>query len=172
MRIETKITLKEWVQIGKEMFSGSSVMLVHLICVICLYFAYKYYSLGSGKMFAYYIILPVGLELLTQFTRYRRLDSHKKFFIQEYSGKELTLVYHFNDKDFMIENLLTGDRTTYEYKILAEFRFTPDHLIIAAYGRQFFIFNRQTAEEQGLTDFLLKKNPDIKTERKRFLGIF
>ena len=170
MRIETKITLKEWVQIGKEMFSGSSMMLVHLICVICIYFACKYYALGNGQMFAYYIILPIGLECLTLFTRYKRLDSHKKFFIQEYSDKELTLVYHFNDKDFMIENLLTGDKTTYEYKILAEFRYTPDHIIIAAYGRQFFIFNRRTAEEAGLTEFLLKKNPDIKTEKKRIRG--
>ncbi|MDO4960929.1 MAG: hypothetical protein Q4E57_03620 [Eubacteriales bacterium] len=166
MLIETKITLKDWEALGRVMCPRNSIYLVQAVAVICLFFAYRYYTLGNGGMLVYYIILPIVLEFIVFFSRYRRLDNHKKFFLQYYQGKELTLSYNFREDDFEIINGLTGEKSSYEYKKLAEIFVSPENMIVAAYGNQYFIFNRTSADEYGLKEFLLKKNPAIKTGKK------
>jgi len=102
--------------------------------------------------------------------RNRRLKTHLRFFDDTYQGKDVDLVYTFNKTNFQIDNSFSKDRMTYEYEILAEFIDTPDDLVIAAYGRQWFIINRKAAEENHLKEFLLEKNPEIKTAKKGLFG--
>ncbi len=171
MQIETRITLKEWEQFGKVLYAGRAMFFAHAIALICLFFAYRYYTLANPKMMTYYIILPILIECLTLFSRYRQISNHKKFFIQNYADKELLLTYTFGDKVFTIDSQLTGESTNHEYEIMAEFIDTEDLLVIAAYGRQFFMIDRKEAEAKNLKSFLLEKNPNIKTGQSGLLGM-
>ncbi|MBQ8933711.1 MAG: hypothetical protein IJ061_05445 [Lachnospiraceae bacterium] len=172
MQIETIVTEKEWKAIGSVLFPKRSMYFTHAIMLVCLFFAYRYYSMGNVRMFSYYLILPVGLEALALFLRSRNLSNHMKYYANAYPEKRVPLIYQFNDKNFSITNGVSGDRTDYEYEILAEFIDQEEYLIIAAYGRQFFIFDGKAAEEKGLKQFLLGKNPSIRTGRKKLFGIF
>ena len=172
MKIETKVTEKEWGVLGSVLFPKRSLYFTHAIMLLCLFFAYRYYTLGNTKMFTYYVILPLGLEGLALFLRSRNLSNHMKYFASAYPGKEVLLTYEFGDKTFSITNSVGGDKTNYEYDILAEFIDAGDYLIIAAYGRQFFLFDGKAAAEKGLKEFLLEKNPSIRTGRKKLFGIF
>ena len=172
MKIETRITLNDWEQLGNVLYAGGSRLFANLISLLCFYFAYKYYKAGQGNLFAYYLMAPVLIQGVTLFLRYRKIQNHKKFFIDTYQGKDVDLVYTFNKTNFTIDNAVNKDRMTYDYEVLAEFIDTPDDLIIAAYGRQWFIINRKAAEENNLKAFLLEKNPAIKVARKKILGIF
>ena len=172
MKIETKITVRDWEQLGKVLYAGDSRFFANMISLLCFYFAYKYYRAGQGSLFAYYLLAPVVIQGITLFLRYRKIQNHKRFFIDTYKGQDVDLVYTFNKTNFQIDNVANKDRMTYDYEVLAEFIDTPDNLIIAAYGRQWFIINRRAAEEHDLKTFLLEKNPNIKTARKKILGIF
>ena len=169
MRIETTIKRSDWEQLGKVLYASGSRIFAHAISLICFYFAYRYYRSGQGSLFAYYLMVPFVIEGISVFLRYRRMQNHMRFFDETYKGKDVDLVYTFNKTDFQIDNSFTKDRMTYEYEILAEFIDTPDDLVIAAYGRQWFIINREKAEQNDLKVFLLEKNPSIKTAGK---GIF
>ena len=169
MRIETTIKRSDWEQLGKVLYASGSRIFAHAIALICFYFAYRYYRQGQGSLFAYYLLVPFVIEGISIFLRNRRLKTHLRFFDDTYQGKDVDLVYTFNKTNFQIDNSFSKDRMTYDYEILAEFIDTPDDLVIAAYGRQWFIINRKAAEENKLKEFLLEKNPEIKTAKK---GLF
>ena len=170
MRIETKITKNDWEQLGKVLYASGSRIFAHLISLICFYFAYRYYKAGQGSLFAYYLLVPVVIEGISVFMRKRRLMTHMRFFEETYQGQDVDLVYTFNKTNFQIDNSFIKDRMTYDYEILAEFIDTEDDLVIAAYGRQWFIINRQEAESHDLKQFLLEKNPSIKTAKIKLFG--
>ncbi len=169
MRIETTITRKDWEQLGKVLYASGSRFFAHAISLVCFYFAYRYYTQAQGSLFAYYLLLPVVIEGISLFLRHRHLQTHMRFFDETYKGQAIDLVYTFNKTNFQIDNSFTKDRMTYDYEILAEFIDTPDDLVIAAYGRQWFIINRGRAEVSDLKAFLLEKNPAIKTAKKRLI---
>ena len=157
MRIETTITRKDWEQLGKVLYASGSRFFAHAISLVCFYFAYRYYTQAQGSLFAYYLLLPVVIEGISLFLRHRHLQTHMRFFDETYKT------------NFQIDNSFSKERMTYDYEILAEFIDTPDDLVIAAYGRQWFIINRDRAEVNDLKAFLLEKNPAIKTAKKRLI---
>ncbi len=171
MQIDTRITQKEWEQFGKVLYPGRAMFFAHAISLVCLFFAYRYYSLGRPNMMTYYIILPILIECLTLFSRQRQLSNHKKFFKDNYADKDMLISYTFGEKVFTINSQVTGEQTNYEYEIMAEFMDTEDLLVIAAYGRQFFMIDRKEAEAKNLKAFLLEKNPNIKTGQSGLLGM-
>ena len=166
MNIETKVTTNEWRQLAKVIYPKNNVYLVHVIAVICLFFSYNYYRMGS-KMFVYYILIAIALEAMSIYFRQRNLNAHMKFFTDHYSDKELILIYQFYDKTFEVTNLITNDKTVQEYAQLAEVIDGPEHIILAAYGNHFYIFGRAEAEEKNLVPFLLEKNPAIKHGKRK-----
>ncbi len=162
--IKTKIGAKEWDEIGHAMYSKTSIWVVHMFALICIYMLISSYMKGNTAFMGYYILLALVLEGFTNLARYKRLKANRNFFTENYGDGVLEMTYIFNDTSFDTINESTHDKAKCSYLNIADYKKTNGFILLRTHERQYFIIDRKAAEEAQLIEFLKAKVPELKAK--------